>query len=127
MSDKKEIVEKINASFAEGNSEGFLSFCADDIQWTMIGEKSVKGKEAIREWMKSMEGMEPPKFTVDNIIAEGDSVVCHGDMTMKDKDGKPGSYGYCDIYRFSGEKIAELNSFVVKKQAETQDEFKAAA
>src|SRR5262245_64144413 len=95
----KEIVEKVNASFAEGGVDGFLSFCADDVTWTIVGNKTVKGKNDIREWMASMD-IEPPKFTVDNIIAEGDVVVAHGDMTMKDKDGKTASYAYCDLYRF---------------------------
>lgn len=93
-----------------------MEHCVEDVEWTMIGEKSVKGKEATREWMKSMGDMEPPKITVSKIIAEGDSVAAYGDMTMKDKDGKTVPYGYCDIYRFSGDKIAELNSFVVKTE-----------
>lgn len=114
MSNKnKEIIEKVNAAFAENNPEGFLSFCADNVEWTMIGEKSVKGKAGIREWMAAMKDVEPPKFTVDKVIAEGDSVVAYGDMTMKDKDGKTVPYAYCDIYRFSGDKIVELNSFVI--------------
>ena len=50
----KEIVEKVNAAFAEGSVEGFLSFCADDVVWTMVGDKTVKGKDAIRQWMASM-------------------------------------------------------------------------
>jgi ketosteroid isomerase-like protein len=110
----KEIVEKVNASFAENNTEGFLAACADDVKWTMVGEKSVIGIPAIREWMAQMKEAEPPKFTVDKLIAEGDSVVCCGDMTMKDKDGKTEPYGYCDVYSFSGGKIAELTSYVVK-------------
>lgn len=117
MSEKnKEILEKVNASFAEGSTEGFLSFCADDVQWTMIGDKTVKGKEAIRQWMASMK-MEPPKFTVANVIAEGDFVAAHGDMTMTDKDGKTVPYSYCDIYRFRDGKIVELSSFIVKTEA----------
>src|SRR5688572_22120027 len=115
----KEIVEKVNASFAEGGVEGFLSFCADDVLWTMVGNKSVKGKEAIREWMASMD-FETPKFTVDNIIGEGDFVTCYGNMTMKDKDGKAAPYAYCDIYRFRNGMIAELNSFVIKTAARAE-------
>ena len=112
----KEIVEKVNASFAEGGVEGFLSHCADDVVWTIVGSKTTKGKNAIREWIASMD-MEPPKFTVDSIIAEGDFAVAHGDMTMKEKDGKTAPYAYCDIYRFRDGKIVELNSFVVKTEA----------
>jgi len=124
--ENKEIVEKVNASFMEGNSEEFLSFCSEDIKWTMIGEKHVEGKQAIRDWMKEMEGMEPPKFTVTNLIAEGETVVCAGDMTMNDKDGKAVPYGYCDIYHFRDGKIAELSSFVVKSER-AADSLEAAA
>ena len=112
----KEIVEKVNAAFAEGSVEGFLSFCADDVAWTMVGDKTVKGKDAIRQWMASMD-MEPPQFTVANVIAEGDFVTARGDMTMKDKDGKVVPYAYCDIYRFRGDKIVELSAFVINTEA----------
>ena len=112
----KEIIEKVNAAFAEGSNEGFLSFCADDVQWTIVGDRTVKGKKEIRQWMASMD-MGPPNFTVDNVIAEGDFATAYGDMAMKDKDGKEASYAYCDIYRFRGGKIVELRSFVVKTEA----------
>jgi len=116
MSEKnKEIVEKVNAAFAEGSAEGFLSLCAEDVEWTMVGDKTVKGKDAIRKRMASMD-MEPPKFTVDNLIAEGEFVTAHGNMTMKDKDGKTVPYSYCDIYRFRDEKIVELSAFIIKTE-----------
>jgi uncharacterized protein len=115
----KEIVEEVNTSFAEGSVEGFLSHCADDVVWTMVGNKTTKGKNAIGEWMASMD-TEPPKFTVDNIIADGDFVTAYGDMIMKEKDGKTVPYAYCDIYRFRDGKIAELNSFVIKTEAKAE-------
>jgi ketosteroid isomerase-like protein len=119
MSENKKIVEKVNASFAEGSVEGFLSQCADDVVWTMVGNKTTRGKNAIREWMASMDH-EPPKFTVDNIIAEGDFVTAFGDMTMKGKEGKNIPYAYCDIYRFRNGKIVELNSFVINTEAKAE-------
>lgn len=112
----KQIVEKVNAAFAENSVEGFLSFCADDVTWTMVGEKTVRGKDAIRKWMASMGGAEAPRFTVQNVIAEGDFVAAHGDMTMKEKGGKAVPYAYCDLYRFRGGKIVELNAFVIKTE-----------
>ena len=112
----KEIVEKVNASFAANNLEGFLTHCADDVEWTMVGEKTCKGKVAIREWMKVMPA-EPPVFTVATLIAEGDLVMAQGDMTMNEKDRKAVPYSYCDIYRFRGDKIAELKSYVIKTEA----------
>jgi uncharacterized protein len=115
----KAIVEKINAAFAEGNVEGFLAFCADDVAWTMVGDKTVQGKDAIRQWIASMGPMEPPQFTVNNVIAEGDFVTAYGDMTMKDKDGAVVPYAYCDIYHFRGDKIIELSAFVIQTEAKS--------
>jgi ketosteroid isomerase-like protein len=111
----KEIVEKVNAAFAEEGLEGFLSFCADDVEWTIVGEKSVQGKEAIRTWIGSM-GTGAPKFIVDQVIAEGDSVVAHGSMTMTEKDGSSVPYAYCDIYRFRDARIIRMISFVIKTE-----------
>ena len=128
MSDaNKQIVEKINDSFTKGNTEGFLENCSEDIVWSMIGETKKEGKTAIREWMSQMEGMEPPKFTVDEIIAEGDSVACRGDMTMKDEKGVEGNYSYVDFYRFQNGKVAELNSYVVKHKSEGEKDRSATA
>ena len=89
MSEKnKEIIKKVDKSFEEGNSEGFLDHCAENIEWTMVGDTTKKGKEEIREWMSSMEGSEPPKITGKNLIAEGETVAAHGEMTMKNKSGE---------------------------------------
>ena len=127
MSEKnKEIVEKINQAFTKGNTEGFLEHCADDVVWTMEGEKTTSGKAEIREWMSQMEGSEPPKFTVDKTIAEGDTVACFGEMSMNQPPEAAGDYSYCDVYTFSGDKVKELRSFVVKHKTEGELSEKAA-
>ena len=116
----KAIVEKVNAAFAAGSTEGFLACCADDVAWTMVGDTTVTGKDAIRQWIASMGPMEPPQFTIQNVIAEGDCVTAYGDMTMKDKDGAVVPYAYCDIYHFRGDTIVELRAFVIQTEAKSQ-------
>jgi uncharacterized protein (TIGR02246 family) len=115
----KAILEKANAAIAEGNNEGFLSFCTDDTEWTYVGDKTLKGKDAVRQYMATSY-VEPPKFTVDNLIAEGDFVTALGDITMKDEDGKAAHYSYCDIWRFRGDKMVELRAFVIKTDVKDQ-------
>jgi ketosteroid isomerase-like protein len=116
----KAIVAQVNAAFAAGSTEGFLACCTDDVAWTMVGDTTGHGKDAIRQWMTSMGPMEPPQLTVHNVIAEGDCVTAYGDMTMKDKDGAVVPYAYCDIYHFRGEKIVELRAFVIPTAATSQ-------
>lgn len=125
MSEKnKAILEAANAANAAGNYEGFLSFCTDDTKWTFVGDKTLNGKEAVRQYMAETY-IEPPKFTVTNLIAEGDFVTALGDITLKDADGKADHYSYCDVWRFRGDKIVELRAFVIK--TEVKDETSSAA
>lgn len=119
MSDKnKQIVKEINTTLLNGDTETFLSHCAEDATWNIVGEKENRGKAAIRQFMDGMKGFEPPKFTVDRIVADGPAVVCYGDMTMKGEDSIEGKYSYCDFYEFVGDKVSSLRSFVVKHKTE---------
>src|SRR5215216_5711530 len=106
MSEKNiAIVKEINDSFTRNDTEGFLSHCSEDVSWTMAGDTEQKGKSTIRQWMKQMDGHEAPKFTVDGIFGDDTNVACHGQMTMKNAEGKEGKYSYCDVYKFSGDKV----------------------
>jgi ketosteroid isomerase-like protein len=120
MSDKnKAILEEANAAIAQGNYEGFLSFCADDTEWTFVGDRTLKGKAAVRQWMAT-EYVEPPLNIVANLIAEGDFVTALGDITIKDEDGKAAHYSYCDIWRFRGDKMVELRAFVIPAEVKAE-------
>ena len=109
----KNIVQEINASFMEGNTEKFLSLCDENVRWDLLGEKSIEGKTAIREFMSAMDGCPAPQFSVRDIVADGDVVMCHGDMKMKDDKGADQEYGYCDVYHFAGGQVTSLRSYIV--------------
>lgn len=115
----KAILEAANAAIAEGDYEGFLSFCTDDTEWIFVGDKTLNGKEAVRQWMAT-EYVEPPLNIVANLIAEGDFVTALGDLTIKDEDGKAADYSYCDVWRFRGGKMVELKAFVIKTKVKDE-------
>jgi len=125
---RKEIVQLINGAFAENNLEKVLSFCTDHFTWTMVGDATVRGKDSIRKWMASM-NPQPPQFTIHQTIAEGDSVVTRGDMVMQEKPNGPSlPYTFCDIYRFAGDEVAELITFVIRTdKARTGDDARQMA
>ena len=113
IANNKAILEEANAHVAEGNYEGFLSFCTHDTEWTFVGDRTLKGKEAVRQYMATMY-IEPPKFTVTNLIAEGDFLTVLGEITIKDEDGEETHSSYCDVWRFQDGKIAQLKAFVIR-------------
>jgi len=76
------------------------------------GDQTLDGKEAVRQWMAKA-FVEPPRFTVVHLIAEGDFVAALGEITMKDEDGKSTHCSYCDVRRFRDAKMAALQAFVV--------------
>lgn len=109
----KEILQKANSCITHGNHEGFLSFCTDDTEWTFVGDQTLRGKEAIRQYMAKAYA-EPPQFMVENLIAEGDFVTALGKISMKNEKGIMIDYSYCDVWKFRNGKMAELKAFVIE-------------
>lgn len=106
------ILEKANAAIMRGDFEGFLVFCTEDTEWEFVGDQTLKGKEAVRQWMKGAY-REPPDFKVERMIAEGDFLAVLGEIILKSKDGKPVPHAYCDVWRFRDNKMAGLKAFVI--------------
>jgi uncharacterized protein (TIGR02246 family) len=111
----KQILQKANAAISAGDNEGFLVLCTDDTLWVFEGDITLRGKAAVREWMKTAY-KEPPKFNVHRLIAEDDFVAAIGEITLKDESGTPVRNSYCDVWRFRDGKMAELHAYVVKKK-----------
>ena len=110
----KAILEKANAAITEGDHEGFLAHCTEDTEWVFVGDITLQGKEAVRQWMATAYA-EPPKFMVENLLAEGDFVTALGTINLKDENGETARYAYCDVWRFRDGKMAGLKAFVIKE------------
>jgi uncharacterized protein len=112
----KAILEKANAAVSEGDNEGFLAFCTNDTEWTFVGDQILRGKEAVRQYMATAY-VEPPKFMVENMIAEGEFVTAIGKISMKNEKGRMADYSYCDVWRFRDGRMAGLKAFVIETGA----------
>ncbi|QWF17025.1 nuclear transport factor 2 family protein [Lysobacter capsici] len=108
----KSVLEAANRAISEGNIEGFLSFCSDDLEWTTVGKQTLNGKDAVRRWMKAAY-VEPPRFSVTDLVAEADLVTAIGEIAVKDEQGRLVRSSYCDVWRFRDGKRAQLRAFVV--------------
>jgi uncharacterized protein len=108
----KSILETANAAIVKRDFEGFLKFCTEDSEWTFVGQRTFKGKEAVRKWMAETY-LEAPKFEVHRMVAENDFVIAIGEITLKDDKGYETTHEYCDVWRFQDGLMAELRAFVV--------------
>lgn len=109
----KAVLQQANAAIAQGDFEGFLKHCTEDTAWTFVGDRTIRGKAAVRQWMATAY-QEPPRFEVHRLLADGDTVVALGEITLKDDDGRPTRHAYCDVWRFRDGKMAGLQAFVVE-------------
>ena len=113
----KAILEQANAAVIRGDHEGFLAHCTDDVEWVFVGDRTLKGKEAVRRYMNTTY-IEPPKFVVADLIAERDFVTAIGTIDITDGTGKTAHSAYCDVWRIRDGKLAELRAFVVELEGE---------
>jgi len=108
----KTVLQTANEAIRAGDHKAFLALCTDDIVWTAVGERVLRGKNAVREWMKDAYA-EPPHFEVAGLIAEDDRVVATGRIDIRGDRGETITHDYCDVWRFRDGKMAELRAFVI--------------
>ncbi|MET0591277.1 MAG: nuclear transport factor 2 family protein [Polyangiaceae bacterium] len=112
----KQTLKEANAAIVAGDFEGFLERCTEDTEWIFIGDETLSGKTAVREWMrKAYKSL--PRFNVTQLIAEGNIVVAIGQITVRDEDGNDTDSAYCDVWEFRDDKMARLRAYVVAKRA----------
>jgi ketosteroid isomerase-like protein len=109
----KQVLQAANAAISKRDFEGFLQHCTEHTQWHFIGDRTLSGKDMVREWMAETY-QDPPDFEVKHLISEGDWLTALGEITSKDDEGNEVVYAYCDVWRFEGNKLAELRAFVVR-------------
>ena len=115
QTDYKSIVDTVNKAFEDNDTEAFLACCDENMQWIVPGSDVYNGKENIRQMIKNF-SCDPSKFTIIELISEGDLVMCRGSMQMKDDTGNYADYAFCDVYHFKEQKIDELTSYIIKQK-----------
>jgi predicted SnoaL-like aldol condensation-catalyzing enzyme len=109
------ILVNANEKVRKGEYEAYLSYLTEDTKWVFVGERTLLGKEAVRQYIKEFY-LAPPVFDMEKAIEEGDFVTATGSISLKNVSGEYDHYIYCDIWRFDNGKIAELKAFVIEKK-----------
>ena len=107
-----QLLKKISEEFAKGNLEFAEVYLADDIKWNILGERPVIGKNQVLEVSKMLQLESFPVITIKNIVAEGDYVVIENSGDAKTKSGKPYNQTYCDVFKFKGEMLHEITTYL---------------
>ena len=116
MKEKEDFIRNFNDAFSRNDLDFILDNMSDDIIWNFVGEKTMKGKDEVKEFMKPMSKVETLEMELLQIITHGWTAAANGRMKIKEPSGETKSFGFADIYVLNGLKsprIKEMTSYVV--------------
>jgi len=106
---RKELLRDLNIAFAQGEVQAVLDKLTEDVEWEMVGDKRMKGKEEVAEELESMKNYTAMEINIDHIITHGITAACNGSFKMKNGD----QFSFCDIYEFeNNSKTANIRHMV---------------
>jgi predicted SnoaL-like aldol condensation-catalyzing enzyme len=108
------ILLEANQLVRDGKYEDYLCYLTEDSKWEFVGERTLVGKDAVRQYIREFY-LAPPIFDMERSIEEGDLVTAAGNISLKNQDGSYSHYSYCDIWRFDNGKLAEVTAYVIEK------------
>jgi ketosteroid isomerase-like protein len=117
--ENKQIVQKIFAELAQGNSRPLVESMAEDFCWTVTGSNrwagTYKGKEAVLNDLLGqlrvrIEGR--IKTIAHRFIAEDDYVVVEARGNNITKEGRPYNNAYCFIIRLADGRLREITEYM---------------
>lgn len=108
MREKEEFIRDFNEAFSKNNLDFILNNMSDDIVWDFVGEKTMHGKNEVREFLKPMSEVQTLEMVLLQIISREQSAAANGRMKIKEPSGEIKSFGFVDFYEFEGLKIPKV-------------------
>lgn len=111
-SPKRTFLKDFNIAFGTGNTSFLIDSVTDDVLWTIIGDKTIEGKEAFSEAIHNMANNKVTECVIENIVTHGKVGAVNGMMTIR--NGK--KYAFSDFYEFRNSKstaIRTVTSYVI--------------
>lgn len=120
MTTALEIVQSVYSRFAQGDLEGFLGLCAEEIEWVVNGPSSLekcrafRGKEGVREFFALLEhSWSFVAFRPREFIADGSTVIVLGEEAGTDKvTGEPFENRWSHVFDVVDGRVARFREFL---------------
>jgi ketosteroid isomerase-like protein len=113
MSERQATVHEYMQGFRASDHERILRCLTDDVVWIIHGHRSTLGKSEFDSEIENPDFEGSPILSVDRTFEAGDVVTVTGEGTGHHRVGGPFRFAYCDLFTFSGDLIAKVDSYVV--------------
>ena len=104
--------KQINEAFTTGNAEFMTEHSVDDVQWNIVGVKTIHGKNELFLTIKKMKFSKADDLEYSYFITHGNKASINGTMSIGAK-----KYSFCHIYelnKFKNGKIKTITSYIVE-------------
>jgi len=117
--ENKRLVLDFYAAGARGDMDACFAMLADDVVWTNIGSTKFSGTYTGRQQLA--ENLLGPLFgqlkagiasEVEQLVAEGDTVVAQTSGTAETLDGNPYNNTYCQVITVRDGRIAAVTEYM---------------
>jgi ketosteroid isomerase-like protein len=113
------LIKKSYEHFLQGDIEGIIKMCTDDIEWEIPGPSEIpttgkyKGPEQLAQFFSKLNNtFEPIKFEPQEFIAQNDRVVTLGEYTWRVKStGRTVTSRWAHVTRIRDGKCASFLEF----------------
>src|SRR5262249_735989 len=118
-SENKKLIQDAFTAWANGDGMAFFNLLADNATWTVMGNCPISGTYVGRQRLfeaqlkpqrEKLAG--PPKPTVINLIAEGDTVVVQWAGQGTTKIGQPYNNNYCYVVQIENGRIIRGTAYL---------------
>lgn len=91
-------------AFSMGDARPALSLLADEIEWHIVGDRTIDGHAAVKEMCADAAAQGKPNFQNGRVIKAKNHFIVEG------ADLDSGMH-YCDIYSIEKDEIVEITSY----------------
>lgn len=109
--------EKIARAFSSHRFDQALPHLADDVVWTLVGDKPLIGRKAVKKACErtaaDLAGV-TTEFQRFRTVVGDESVVVESLGRYTGADGDVSIVASCDVYDFDDERITEIVSYTVE-------------
>lgn len=115
----KQLVRTAFEAMGRSDIRPLCDLMRDDFAWIIEGQsrfsRSYDGKETVERDLLTplfQAFATPYRFTIDEIIAEADSVVLRGRGAVRTKAGRDYNNSYCFVLQLEDGKLVELREYL---------------
>lgn len=113
-SPKNLLLKDFSLAFARGDPGFILSRVSDDIIWTRVGDRELRGRDELTSELDKIPLDRVKEIEISHVISHGKAGAVDGRITLMDG----GLLFCCGIFEFSsakGDRISHITSYVIKK------------